>query len=199
MQVEFPEAIEALTVTEPRMTEEQFFEFCIRNANLQIERTAQGEILVMPPACGESGYRNSEITTQLANWTRLDGRGLAFDSSTGFILPSGAVRAPDAAWVRKDWLQTLTKEQKRRHLPGCPDFLVELVSPSDRRSKLLVKMQEWMDSGAELAWMIDADLKMATIFRRGREPEELYAPEALVGEGPMDGFRLEMKAIWEGF
>jgi Uma2 family endonuclease len=199
MQVEFPETIEALTVTEPRMTEEQFFEFCVRNASLQIERTAQGEIILMPPAGGESGYRNSEITTQLANWARLDGRGRAFDSSTGFILPSGAVRAPDAAWVRNDWLHKLTKEQKRRHLPVCPDFLIELVSPSDRRSKLLVKMQEWMDNGAELAWMIDADLRMVTTFRRGQEPEELYGPEALRGEGPVEGFRLEMKTIWEGF
>jgi Uma2 family endonuclease len=137
----------------------------------------------MPPAGGETGNQNSEIIAQLAVWAKRDGSGRSCDSSAGFILPNGAVRSPDAAWVRKSWLEKLTKDRKRRHLPLFPDFLIELISPSDRRVKDMAKMREWIDNGVELAWMIDPDRRTVTIFRPGRDPEELVNPSVVAGEG----------------
>ena len=139
------------------MSEEEFYEFCSLNDAYRIERTAAGDILIMAPAGGETGNRNLELSLQLGQWTKRDGRGVAFDSSTAFVLPNGATRSPDAAWVLRSRLAALTREQKRRFLPLCPDFLVELTSPSDRLSKVQEKMLEWMANGAELGWVLDTD------------------------------------------
>lgn len=114
------------------MTEEEFYEFCSLNEDYRIERTAQGDIQIMPPAGGEAGYQSIDLSEQLQRWTRRDGRGVAFDSSAGFQLPNGATRSPDASWVLRSRLAKLTREQKRRFLPVCPDFVVELTSPSGR-------------------------------------------------------------------
>jgi Uma2 family endonuclease len=198
MEVVFPDIEDLLVMPNPRMDDDWFFDFCVQNSDLQIERTAQGEIVIIPPTGGETSNRNSEISAQLQNWAKADGRGRAFDSNGGFILPNGAVRAPDAAWVRKSWLEKLTKEQKRRHLPLCPDFLIELISPGDRSSRVEAKMREWIANGAELAWMIDPDQRTVTIYRPGREPEQLMNPAFVDGEGPVAGFRLMMTEIWEG-
>src|SRR5438132_9755476 len=133
MQVVFPEI-------EPRarmdngsgpMTEAEFFDFCAQNSDLRIERDATGEIIIMPGTGGETGYRNSILTAQLTAWSQRDGRGRAFDSGTLFLLPNGAARSPDASWVPKTRLDRLTKEEKKRFMPLCPDFVVELISPSD--------------------------------------------------------------------
>src|SRR5205807_6746621 len=109
------------------MNDEEFFEFCVTNADLRIEREASGEIIIMPPAGFETGYRNNEVCRQLGNWARADGRGIALDSNTEYMLPNGAARAPDASWVLRSRLAAFTKEQKERFLPLCPDFAVELT------------------------------------------------------------------------
>src|SRR5713226_3262593 len=123
-----------------RMTDDEFYDLCRANPDLRIEQTAEGEILIMPPTGGETGYQNSDLTTQLMSWARRDGRGRTFDSSTEFILPSGAKRSPDASWVERSRLARLTREQKRKFPPLCPDFVVELTSPSDRLPQVKAKM-----------------------------------------------------------
>ena len=183
---------------EHQMTDDEYFQFCQVNDNLRIERTAQGDILIMPPAGGESGYRNSELTAELRDWARRDGRGRVFDSNTEYILPDGAAYSPDASWVLCSRLNTLTKEQKRRFLPLCPDFVVELISPSDRLPKAKAKMQEWIANGVQLGWLLDPDQCTTYIYRPDREPEQFVNPERLIGEGPVAGFVLELADIWAG-
>jgi Uma2 family endonuclease len=183
---------------EHQMTDDEYFQFCQINQDLRIERTAQGDLLIMPPAGFESGYRNNELSRQLANWALEDGRGLAFDSNTEYILPKGAAYSPDASWVLQSRLTTLTKEQKRKFPPLCPDFVVELMSPSDRLSKAKAKMEEWIANGAQLGWLLDPDHRTVHIYRPNREPEQVVNAERLVGEGPVAGFTLELADIWTG-
>jgi Uma2 family endonuclease len=180
------------------MTEDEYYDFCQNNPDLRIERTAGGDILIMPPTGIESGFRNNEISGQLREWARLDGRGVACDSSTEFVLPKGAAYSPDASWVLKSRLAGLSREQKRKFPPLCPDFVVELMSPSDRLSKAKAKMQEWIDNGAQLGWLLDPDHRTAYIYRPDREPEQIKNPERLAGEGPVTTFVLELGVIWAG-
>jgi len=179
------------------ITDEEFYDFCQANPGLRIERTAEGEIIVMSPTGGETSNRNSELGRQLGNWARRDGRGKTFDSNAEFILPNGAALSPDASWVERTRLAGLTREQKRKFPPLCPDFVVELTSPTDRLGKVQVKMREWMANGAQLGWLLDADKGTAYVYRPGREPERLAAPERLEGEGPVAGFVLDLKEIWD--
>jgi Uma2 family endonuclease len=180
------------------MDDEEFFEFCARNPKLRIERDASGEIIIMPPAGFETGYRNNELSRQLGNWARQDGRGIALDSNTEYVLPNGAALSPDASWVLKSRLTDFTKEQKKRFLPLCPDFVVELTSPTDRLSRVKVKMHEWIDNGVRLGWLIDADRRTIHIYRPGCAVEEIADVDELKAEAPVDGFRVELKDIWEG-
>jgi Uma2 family endonuclease len=180
------------------MDDDEYFEFCARNRKLRIERNANGEIIIMPPAGGETGYRNSDLTAQLTIWSKRDGRGRAFDSNTEFILPNGAALAPDASWVRSSRLEQFTKEQKKRFLPLCPDFVVELISPGDRLPRVQAKMGEWMENGAALGWLIDADRRTVYVYRPAHPPQELVDADHVVGEGPVEGFRLELADIWQG-
>ena len=191
--------VESRIVIQParRMTDEEFYDFCRLNPDLRIERTAKGEIVIMAPTGGETGYRNNDLSRQLGNWARRDGRGRSFDSSTGFILPNGAARSPDASWVERSRLASLTREQKRKFLPLCPDFVVELTSPTDTLPEVREKMGEWMENGAQLGWLIDTDNRTAYVYRPGREPERVVAPERLPGEGPVAGFTLELAEIWD--
>ena len=181
-----------------RMNDDQFYAFCQRYPNFRIERTAKGEIIIMPPTGLESSYRNHDLTRQLGNWALRDKRGKAFDSNVEFLLLSGAARSPDASWVLRSRLDKLTKEQKRKFPPLCPDFVVELISPTDRLKQVKLKMREWMDNGAQLGWLIDADRKTVYIYRPGQEPEELTNPKKLNGEEPVDGFTLDLTTIWAG-
>jgi Uma2 family endonuclease len=183
---------------EHQMTDDEYFQFCQINQDLRIERTAQGDLLIMPPAGFESSYRNSELTAQLRNWAEKDARGCAFDSNVEYILPHGAAYSPDASWVLRSRVTALTKEQKRKFPPLCPDFVVELMSPSDRLSKAKAKMQEWIANGVQLGWLLDPDHRTAYIYRVGSEPEQIVNPERLIGEGPVAGFVLELAAIWAG-
>ena len=180
------------------MDDDQFFEFCILNAELRIERTAQGEIVIMPPAGFETGYRNNDISRQLGNWAKADGRGIALDSNTEYLLPNGAARSPDASWVLKSRLASFTKEQKKRFLPLCPDFIIELTSPSDRLTVVKAKMCEWIENGAELGWLIDPDRRTVLIYRPAHEPEEAVAINTLTGGRPVQGFQLDLEDVWRG-
>ena len=152
----------------------------------------------MPPAGFESGYRNNDISRQLGNWAAADGRGVAADSNTEYLLPNGAAFSPDASWVLKSRLESFSKEQLRRFLPLCPDFVVELMSPTDRLSRVKARMREWVENGARLGWLIDADRRTIHIYRPEREPEELVDMDQIVGEGPVEGFVLELGDIWRG-
>lgn len=179
------------------MTDEKFFEFCQLNRDLRIERTAEGDLVIMPPAGGETGSRNAEVTTQLRIWARRDGTGVAFDSSTGYNLPNGATRAPDASWVRRSRLQNLTARQKQRFLPLCPDFVIELRSPSDRLSDVKDKMQEYLDNGAELGWLLDPSSRRVYVYRPDSPIEVLDNPHQISGDPLLPGFVLDLREIWE--
>ena len=181
-----------------KMDDDQFFEFCQINRDLRIERTSQGEIIVMPPTGGETGKRNFGLIVQFGIWVKQDGTGVGFDSSTGFKLPNGAERAPDASWVKKERWEALTPSQRKKFAPLCPDFVIELRSPSDRVKDLQNKMEEYMDNGARLGWLIDPDSRQVYIYRPSGEIEQLDNPTEVKGdESVLPGFVLVMKEIWE--
>lgn len=180
------------------LTDDEFFEFCQRNPNLRIERQPTGAILIMPAAGLESSYQNYEIAAQLRNWARQDGRGVGFDSSAEFILPSGAAYAPDAAWIRKSRLAKFSKKEKQKFGRICPDFVIELRSPSDRLSSLKAKMEEWMANGVKLGWLIDPVHRAIYVYREEAASEEIRDAVAIEAEGPVKGFRLDLAAVWEG-
>lgn len=179
------------------MTDEQFFEFCSINRDLRIERTAEGDIFIMTPAGGATGARNSRINLQLALWAKQDGRGVAFDSSTGFILPNGATRSPDAAWVGRSRLAALTREQKEKFLPLCPDFVIELRSPSDPLTMLQEKMREYMANEAQLGWLIDPTSRRVYVYRTAAEIQCLDNPATVSGDPILAGFVLTLAEIWQ--
>jgi Uma2 family endonuclease len=201
MQVELPDVETRATFEigfERPMNDAEYFEFCDRNRKLRIERYANGEIIIMPPTGFETGYRNNEVSRQLGNWARADGRGIALDSNTEYILPNGAALSPDASWLLRDRLEQFTKEQKKRFLQLCPDFVVELISPTDRLSRVKTKMREWIENGVALGWLIDADRRTVYIYRPGEDPQELVDIDHVLGEGPVAGFRLDLTDIWRG-
>ena len=189
--------IEVLEEQRP-LSDEEFFEFCQNNSEFHIERDANGEITIMPPAGAETGDRSSELNFQLRGWAKRDGRGKAFDASTGFVLPDKAMLSPDASWVLRSRIAGLSQGQKQRFLPLCPDFVVELISPSDRLSKLMTKMTGWMANGAQLGWLIDPARRTVYVYRPGKQPEQLTDVERVSGEGPVEGFVLELQEIWQG-
>lgn len=179
------------------LTDEQFFELCQINRNLRMERTAKGDIIVMPPTGGETGNRNIGIAGQLYYWTRRDGTGAAFDSSTGFKLPNGADRSPDAAWVSHERLAQLTPEQKRKFVPLCPDFVVELLSPTDSLAATRAKMAEYIENGARLGWLIDPEARRVFVYRPGAPVEELKEVTEVSSDPELPGFTLDLRDIWE--
>lgn len=177
------------------LTDEQFFQLCQNNRDLHFERTASGELLIMPPTGGETGNRNIELSYQLQSWSRQNNLGKAFDSSTGFKLPNGANRSPDASWIRRDQWEALTTEQREKFLPLCPDFAVELRSPSDSLKKIQEKMQEYIENGARLGWLIDRKNKRVEIYRSVRDVEIIENPATLSGEDVLPGFVLDLTLI----
>lgn len=180
-----------------QMTEDQLFEFCQVNDELQIERTAQGEIIVKPPSCGESAYRETEASVELRIWAEQDCAGHAFGSSAGFRLPNGAVRAPDASWVRFDRFAKLTARQKQKFLPLCPDFVIEIRSHTDRLDHLQNKMLEYRENGAHLGWLIDPRTRKVYIYRPGKRVQCLNRPKRVSGDPELPRFVLEMAEIWK--
>ncbi len=179
------------------MTDEQFFELCQLNRDLRFERTTEGDIIVMPPTGWETGCRNQEINRQFGNWAKDDNSGVSTDSSTGYKLPGGADRSPDAAWVRRERLAQLTPEQKRKFLPLCPDFVIELLSPTDELTDVQAKMQEYISSGARLGWLIEPACRRVYVYRPGAEVEVVENAHQISGEPELPGFTLELSEIWE--
>ena len=181
---------------ELKLTDEQFWELCHQHQDLRFERTATGVLIIMPPTGGITGDRNSEINFQLRAWSRQNKLGKVFDSSTGFKLPNGADRSPDASWVKIDRWNALTQEQQEKFVPLCPDFVVELRSPSDALAKIRAKMQEYLENGAKLGWLIDPSRKVVEIYRRDREVEVLHSPTTVSGEDVLPGFVLDLSEIF---
>ena len=181
------------------MTDEQFAEFCALNDILRIERTSEGEIILMPPTHGDTGNRNADITIDLGVWARADGTGRYYDSSTGFKLPNGALRSPDASWVLISRLRELTSDEGSGFYSVCPDFVVELRSTSDGLSMLQEKMQEYIDNGARLGWLIDpiSSPKRVHIYRPQAEVVIMDEPSEVSGEPELPGFTLNLSRIWE--
>ena len=180
-----------------RVTPEQFTVLATANRELRLERTATGELIVNPPTGGNTGHRNLSITGQLSVWFEAnDTLGKPFDSSTGFKLPNGANRSPDAAWVSQRRWDALTLEQQEGFIPLCPDFVVELRSKSDTLIDLRSKMEEYRSNGAKLGWLIDPQNKRVEVYRPGQSVEVLENPSRLSGEKVLPGFSLSLKRIW---
>jgi Uma2 family endonuclease len=179
------------------MTDGAFAQLCVEHPDLNLELSAHGELIVMPLAYTWTGARNAEISGQLANWARQDKRGVAFASSTGWLLPNSARRSPDAAWIYKQRIKDLDPAAFSRYWPVCPNFVIELRSQSDRVRVLREKMDEWLANGAQLAWLIDAETRTVEIYRPGFEAETRTGASSLAGEGPVDGFVLDLAPVWD--
>jgi Uma2 family endonuclease len=183
-------------LTAPPMTDEEFAELCSEHPDLLFEMSAEGELIVMPPNYTLMGMRHSEILTQLNIWARQDGRGAATDAAAGFVLPNRARRSPDAAWTLRARIQRLDQKAVDRYWHLCPDFVIEVRSHTDRPRVLREKMREWIENGAQLGWMIDPENHNVEIFRPNAEGEVLHNPESLKGEGPVEGFILNLAPVW---
>ncbi|MDQ4077053.1 MAG: Uma2 family endonuclease [Chloroflexota bacterium] len=179
------------------MTEEEFFHLCQINRELRLERTAEGHIVIMTPAGGKTSSRNATLNAMLYSWAKRDGRGVTFDSSGGFTLPNGAMRSPDAAWVLRARLESLPEEQKRRFLPLCPDFVVELRSPTDRVSDLQDKMEEYVANGARLGWLLVPETHDVYIYHPNSPATHLHDPDNISGEPVLHDFVLHLADIWD--
>lgn len=180
-----------------QMTDEQFFEFCQVNRDLRIERNKFGELVIMPPTGSETGNREVNISGQLWVWSEQDGTGITFSSSTGFKLSTGAERSPDASWIKLERWNSLSPEQQRKFAPICPDFVVELKSPSDNLQTLKEKMEEYMNEpGIRLGWLIDRKQRKVYIYRPGLPEECLDNPDSVSGESVLPGFILNMSKVW---
>jgi Uma2 family endonuclease len=179
-----------------RMSDDALYEFCRMNRELRIERTKEGEIVIMSPTGAETGRRNFDLIVMFGAWARADGSGVGFDSSTGFILPNGAERSPDLAWVKRERWDALNDEQRRKFAPLCPDFVVELRSPSDALAELNVKMLEYVENGASLGWLVDAEERRVYVYRPALPTECLEAPSQLSGEPVLPGLSIETTILW---
>ncbi len=178
-----------------QLSDDQFYELCLANRDLRIERTANGELILMPPTGGETGRRNSSLNAQLWMWNQQEKSGETFDSSTAFKLPNGADRAPDASWVATERWSALSHEQQEKFPPICPDFVIELRSSSDRLPTLQQKMQEYIDNGARLGWLLNSKDKQVEIYRPNQAVEVLNNPDSLSGEPVLPGFKLNLAGI----
>lgn len=179
-----------------RLTHEQFWEVCRDNPELRLELTSNGELIVMPPAGSKTGQRNLELSRQFANWVKKDGSGVGFDSSTGFTLPNKAVRSPDASWTRFEKWEALTEKEQERFAPLCPDFVIELRSSSDSLKSLQQKMQEYLDNGVQLGWLIDPRERRVYIYRLGEEVEVLTDAATVSADPVLKGFVLQLAELW---
>jgi Uma2 family endonuclease len=202
MRVTLP--VEALPATlrlnpEHEMSDDEYYEFCMANPDVWFERTAEGEIVIVPPVGLEASYQATDAAVQLYAWAKRDGRGRGCGPTVELILPTGAAYSPDAAWVSNERLGRLTKEQKRKSPPLCPEFVVEVMSPSHRLKDAQKKMREWMRAGVGLGWLIHADDRTVYIYRAGQhEPERRAGIDRLAAEGPVAGFELDLTDIWAG-
>lgn len=189
--------VELRVPTVLRLSDDELFELCALNRELHIERTAEGNLEIMSPAGFESSHRNVGIVFALAQWAKSDGSGLVTGPAGGYLLPNGAMRGPDAAWVRRDRLAVISPEQRKKFLPLVPDFVVELRSPSDSLPALRRKMEEYRDQGARLGWLIDPQERRVTVYRPNRSPETLEDPTEISGDPELPGFILSVQDVWQ--
>lgn len=180
------------------MTDEEFVRFSDENKPLKMEREPNGDLLIMTPAGIRTGNRNSRIVRYLDIWADEDGRGLAFDSNTGFTMRDGAIRSPDAAWLSQEKYDSLSPDETERFGQVCPEFIIELVSPSQTASELDPKMRDWISNGVELGWLIDSSERTISIYRPNLETERLVGISRVIGEGPVAGFVLPLDRIFGG-
>ena len=183
-------------IPQVKMTDEQFYAFCRDNRDLRIERSREGEAIIMAPAFSDTGNRNFRIAQQLGNWADREETGEVFDSSAGFLLPNGAIRSPDAAWIKGDRWNALSEAQKASFAPLCPDFVVELRSASDTLTSLTEKMEEYMENGARLGLLIDRQSRRVHVYRKGQTPEILENPDSVSCDPQLPGFTLQMAKVW---
>jgi Uma2 family endonuclease len=179
------------------MTDDELLRFCAANANLRVERDVNGELIVMTPAGGRTGKKNTDVIIDLGLWNRQNDQGITFESNTGFTLPDGSMLSPDAAWIERRRWDALSDRDQERFVPLCPDFVIELRSPSDSLLELKEKMERWIANGALLAWLIDPIEQTVSIYRPGESPEVHHHPTSVQGSGVMAGFELVMARIWE--
>lgn len=180
-----------------KISHDQFLDLALANRDLQLERNATGELIIMPPTGSYTGKINFDIAGQLWFWNRQTKLGEAFDSSTGFHLPNGSDRSPDAAWIKQEKWDTLSLEQKESFAPICPDFVLELRSQTDSLEKLQSKMREYIENGASLGWLIDQKNQRVEIYRPGKDVEILEHPTSLSGEDILPGFILDLTELWK--
>ena len=178
------------------ISDEQFFQLCIRNSDIKFERNASGEIIIMPPTGGETGRRNASLIGRFIIWNEQTKLGQVFDSSTGYKLPNKANRSPDVSWIKQERWDSLTSEQREKFIPLAPDFALELVSPSDSLVNVRAKMGEYLDNGVNLSWLINPKAKQVEIYRLGRDVELLDSPQSISGEDILPSFTLDLTDIF---
>lgn len=178
------------------ISDEHFEEICRKNRNLRIEQTSEGELIIMPPTLPDTGWRNSDLNTDVNIWNRKSKNGIVFDSSTYFTLPNGARRSPDVTWLRREKWEKLTAEQRKKVSRIIPDFVIELRSSSDSLKSLQDKMQEYIENGVSLGWLIDPQKRKVHIYRENGKTEILDNPETVSGEDVLQGFELKVIDIW---
>jgi Uma2 family endonuclease len=178
------------------ITPDILLELSSLNDDLRFELTAEGELIVMSPTNLDTGDQNSEINMQLRQWAKRDGTGVSFDSSTGYTLKGNAVRSPDASWLLRSRRDALSREQRRKYPEICPDFVIELRSPSDRLRVAQRKMAEWLDNGIRLGWLIDPDARRVSVYQPGAEVRQLDNPDIVAGDPVLPGFSLDLREIW---
>ncbi|MBW4478829.1 MAG: Uma2 family endonuclease [Tolypothrix brevis GSE-NOS-MK-07-07A] len=179
-----------------KLSDDQFYQLCRDNPDVKFERNAFGEIIVMPPTGGETGKRNASIIADFVIWNRQTKLGEVFDSSTCFKLPNGFDRSPDVSWIQLERWNALKPEQREKFPTIAPDFVLELMSPSDSLRETQDKMQEYMNAGVKLGWLIDRKTRRVEIYRQGQSKEVLESPTSLSGEDILPGFVLDLQIIW---
>lgn len=186
----------AVNLSSLKLTVAQFEQLCRDNRDLRLELTSKGELIVMPPTGSKTGQLNFSLTSQIGIWLLKNGTGVAFDSSTGFTLPDGAIVSPDVAWIRRERWDSLTQEEQEGFAPICPDFVIELRSPSDSVARLQNKMNEYIENGALMGWLIDPLKRQVYIYRSDQSVQVLDDPEAVSGAPLLDGFMLNLRELW---
>ena len=180
-----------------KLSDDDFFDFCRENRDMRIEMDKNGNLEIMAPTGTETGVKNLNLTMELGNWSKKDGTGQAFDSSTGFRLPNGAIRSPDLSWMTLKKWNAIPKTKRKKFAPVCPDFVVELRSETDTLAKLQSKIEEYLENGASLGWLIDTGKRKVYVYRPNTEIEVLNNPKEVSGGELLKGFTLKMKEIWD--
>ena len=179
-----------------KLDHDKFYQLCQNNGDLRLELLANGEVIIMPPTGGETGRINSKLVVQLGLWNEQSQLGEVFDSSTGFVLPNKAIRSPDVAWLEKSRWQRLTKTQQQKFIPLCPNFVIELLSPTDILTTTQNKMREYLDNGCRLAWLINPQRKEVEIYQPNQPVNKLTSPQTISGEYVLPEFTLDLRKIW---